>query len=109
MQKRTAPPLSCYFWHFIWEPEPFFNKTSGVVICKRENSSYRIIKSCNVAWLYGIMFAGGLAASFLLTLPKLYNALLLFCTLLLGFGLPALYSYYRTEFEKLPHDASRDR
>ena len=55
------------------------------------------------------MFAGGLAASFLLTLPKLYNALLLFCTLLLGFGLPALYSYYRTEFEKLPHDASRDR
>ena len=101
MQKRTAPPFLCYLWHFIWQPEPFFNKESSVIVCKRKNISYRMVNSCNVAWLYGIVFVTGLAASFFLALPKIYNVLLLFCTLLLGFLLPALYSYRHTEFEEV--------
>lgn len=108
MQQRTAPPFLYYLWHFIWEPEPFFNKESGVVVYKSKNISYRIVKSCNVAWLFGIVFASGLAASYFFALPKLYNLLLLFCTLLLAFVLPALYSYCHTKFEELPDDKKQE-
>lgn len=108
MPQRTAPPFSCYLWHFFCESEPFCDKTGSVVVCRRNKKAYRLVKSCNVVWLYAIICGIGITASALLASSRGYDTLAFAVALLLSFILCPLYSYRHSEFEELPDEATRD-
>lgn len=110
MQERTAPPLSCYLWYFLWRRETPWDSAPAVVFCPRTNQKFRITYFVSAAWLRAVIFiAGILFYNWSGSFSRISNILTVLITLLLALLGPGLYSYYRTEFEALPGDAEPER
>ncbi len=87
------------------QPKPLADRTSDIVVCKKQKTSYRLTKTVSSVWLFFILFMPGLFAVTALRLPNLFwNILLALAVIISANVLPGLYSYYRTEFEKVEEE-----